>query len=81
MVLYQYRCTGCFGRTAILQRSERTPLETCPYCGGILEQLISALALQVKRTGGYATDDANRSADRVGEGSAAAGTTKVDNEA
>ncbi|HVN76500.1 MAG TPA: FmdB family zinc ribbon protein [Thermoanaerobaculaceae bacterium] len=68
MPLYEYRCTSCGRRTEVLQRLGSAPLSQCPHCGGPLEKLLSAPALQFKGTGWYVTDYANRKAS--GESSA-----------
>ncbi len=59
MPLYEYQCTSCGERTEVLQRLGSAP-PACPHCGGTLEKLISAPALQFKGTGWYVTDYANR---------------------
>ncbi len=60
MPLYEYLCTNCGERTEVLQRLGAAPLTQCPRCGGALERLISAPALQFKGTGWYVTDYAKR---------------------
>ena len=60
MPLYEYRCTNCGERTEVLQHLGEAPLRECPRCGGTLEKLISAPALQFKGTGWYVTDYGHR---------------------
>ena len=60
MPLYEYRCTSCGERTEVLQHLGEAPLRECPRCGGALEKLISAPALQFKGTGWYVTDYGHR---------------------
>ena len=62
MPLYEYRCTKCGERTEVLQRLGAAPPSQCPRCGGVLEKLVSAPALQFKGTGWYVTDYTKRSA-------------------
>ena len=77
MPLYEYECTSCGERTEVLQRlGAASP--PCPHCGGTLEKLVSAPALQFKGTGWYVTDYAKRSASADSKDTAAAGTAKAD---
>ncbi len=64
MPLYEYRCTKCGERTEVLQHLSDAPLAECPRCGGTLEKVISAPALQFKGSGWYVTDYAKRDGDR-----------------
>ena len=50
-----------------IQKFSDPPLTTCPHCGGELEQLISAPAVQFKGTGWYVTDYAKGSSKDVGK--------------
>ncbi len=76
MPLYEYRCTSCGKRIEVLQRLGAAPPSLCPHCGGTLEKVISAPALQFKGTGWYVTDYAKRGASAGGKDHAAAGTAK-----
>lgn len=78
MPLYEYVCTNCGERTEVLQRLGAAPLTQCLHCGGILEKLISAPALQFKGKGWYVTDYAKRSASADIRDSATAGTVKTE---
>jgi putative FmdB family regulatory protein len=62
--LYEYECPkdGTFER---MQKFSDPPLTTCPICGGPVEKLLSAPAIQFKGTGWYITDYARKSS---GEG-------------
>jgi len=57
--LYEYECPkdGVFER---IQRFSDPPLEACPSCGGPIEKLASAPAIQFKGTGWYITDYARK---------------------
>jgi putative FmdB family regulatory protein len=70
MPLYEYRCTKCGERTEVLQHLSDAPLAECPRCGGALEKVISASALQFKGSGWYVTDYAKR------DGNGATGTSE-----
>jgi putative FmdB family regulatory protein len=56
MPLYDYRCDKCGGTIEVLQKFSDEPLTVHEGCGGGLEKLISAPALQFKGTGWYVTD-------------------------
>lgn len=59
MPLYEYECPtdGTFER---MQKFSDPPLTTCPTCGGPVEKLLSAPAIQFKGTGWYITDYARK---------------------
>jgi putative FmdB family regulatory protein len=59
--LYEYHCPvdGTFER---MQKFSDPPLTTCPKCGGPVEKLLSAPAIQFKGSGWYITDYARKSA-------------------
>ena len=78
MPMYEYRCTSCGERTEVLQHLGEAPRSECQRCGGALQKLISAPALQFKGTGWYVTDYAKRSASADSGDSATAGTPKVE---
>lgn len=61
MPLYEYQCKNCQRLTERIQKFSDPPLTICPHCGGELEQLISAPALQFKGGGWYVTDYAKKS--------------------
>jgi putative FmdB family regulatory protein len=59
--LYEYQCKSCHSLTERIQKFSDPPLTVCPHCGGELEQLISAPAVQFKGAGWYVTDYAKKS--------------------
>ena len=61
MPLYEYQCKSCHSLTERIQKFSDPPLTVCPHCGGELEQLISAPAVQFKGAGWYVTDYAKKS--------------------
>lgn len=61
MPLYEYQCKKCHSLTERIQKFSDPPLAICPHCGGELEQLISAPAVQFKGSGWYVTDYAKKS--------------------
>lgn len=56
MPLYEYRCHQCGNIFEAMQKFSDEPLKTHADCGGEVERLISAPALQFKGTGWYITD-------------------------
>lgn len=56
MPIYEFECKKCKARTEVLQKlNDKQPVK-CRQCGGRLERLISASAIQFKGTGWYVTD-------------------------
>jgi len=57
--LYEYECPkdGTFEK---IQKFSDPPLKKCPTCGGPVERLLSAPAIQFKGTGWYITDYARK---------------------
>jgi putative FmdB family regulatory protein len=57
--LYEYHCVkdGTFEQ---VRKFSDPPLEKCPTCGGPIEKLLSAPAIQFKGTGWYITDYARK---------------------
>ncbi len=68
MPLYEYQCKSCHSLTERIQKFSDPPLTVCPHCGGELEQLISAPALQFKGAGWYVNDYAKKSSGTSGSG-------------
>jgi putative FmdB family regulatory protein len=61
MPLYEYECKKCGHRFERIQRFSDAMVKKCPECGGKVEQLISAPAVQFKGSGWYVTDYAKKS--------------------
>ncbi len=80
MPLYEYLCKKCGHRFERIQKFSDRPVKKCPECGGAVEQVLSAPAVQFKGSGWYVTDYAKKSSassdksqdgDRAGAESAA----------
>ena len=56
MALYDYRCKKCGETFEVRQKFSDAPLTVHEGCGGDVQRLISATALQFKGTGWYVTD-------------------------
>ena len=61
MPLYEYLCKKCGHRFEKILKFSDKPIKKCPECGGAVEQLISAPAVQFKGSGWYVTDYAKKS--------------------
>jgi putative FmdB family regulatory protein len=61
MPLYEYQCQKCGHRFEKIQKFSDPTIKKCPECGGRVEQLLSAPAVQFKGSGWYVTDYANKS--------------------
>ncbi len=61
MPIYEYQCTKCQHRFELLQRFTDPQVTECPRCGGEVQQMISAPAVQFKGSGWYVTDYAKKS--------------------
>jgi putative FmdB family regulatory protein len=68
--LYEYQCKKCRHRFEKIQKFSDRPVKKCPECGGAVEQLLSAPAVQFKGEGWYVTDYARkgRGTSESGEG-------------
>jgi putative FmdB family regulatory protein len=67
--LYEYQCDRD-GRFEVIRKFSDPPLKKCPKCGGPIQRLPSAPAIQFKGTGWYVTDYAKKSG---GDGSKESG--------
>ena len=61
MPLYEYECKKCGHRFERIQRFSDPLVKKCPECGGKVEQVLSAPAVQFKGSGWYVTDYAKKS--------------------
>jgi putative FmdB family regulatory protein len=60
MPIYEYQCKKCSAHTEVMQKVSDKPLTKCRKCGGRLEKLLSAPAIQFKGSGWYVTDYAGK---------------------
>jgi putative FmdB family regulatory protein len=61
MPIYEYECKKCHHRFERIQKFADPHIKKCPECGGGLEQVLSAPAVQFKGSGWYVTDYAKKS--------------------
>jgi putative FmdB family regulatory protein len=62
--LYEYRCKKCHHTFEKIQKFSDPPVKKCPECGGPVEQLLSAPAVQFKGSGWYVTDYARQGSEK-----------------
>ncbi|HVW77470.1 MAG TPA: zinc ribbon domain-containing protein [Alloacidobacterium sp.] len=73
--LYEYRCKACGHQFEKIQSFSAPEEKICPVCGGEVERLLSAPAVQFKGSGWYVTDYAGKSASKSPAASAGSGDT------
>lgn len=61
MPLYEYECLKCGRHTEKIENVDGPHLRKCPHCGGKVERLVTAPAIQFKGAGWYVTDYAKKS--------------------
>jgi putative FmdB family regulatory protein len=78
MPLYEYLCNKCGHRfEEIAKFSDKQP-KKCPECGGAIEQVISAPAVQFKGSGWYVTDYAKKSSGSAGSSAPSSSSSEGD---
>ena len=70
---YEYLCNKCGHRFEQIRKFSDKQLRKCPECGGVIEQVISAPAVQFKGSGWYVTDYPKK-----GAGSASSSSSEGD---
>src|SRR5262252_1674097 len=74
MPLYDYRCNLCGETFEVMQKFSDDPLTVHEGCGGEVERLISAPAIQFKGTGWYVTDYGRKGSNGTAESKPASET-------
>ena len=74
MPLYEYQCKKCHHRFEKIQKFSDKMVKKCPECGGPVEQMISAPAVQFKGSGWYVTDYAKKSSSQGSSSSGDSGS-------
>ena len=80
MPLYEYQCVKCGRKTEKIESVDGPHLKKCPHCGGKVETLISAPAIQFKGAGWYVTDYAKKTSGGDSEKTAAGATEAASKE-
>jgi putative FmdB family regulatory protein len=60
--LYEYACLKCKRHTDKIENVNGPHLKKCPHCGGKVEPVITAPAIQFKGSGWYVTDYGRKTA-------------------
>src|SRR4029078_6191794 len=60
MPIYEFECQKCKTHIEVFQKLSDKPPTKCRKCGGKLEKVISAPAIQFKGSGWYVTDYAGK---------------------
>src|ERR1041384_2182117 len=77
MPIYEYQCKKCNAHTEVMQKVTDKPLSRCRKCGGRLEKLLSAPAIQFKGSGWYVTDYAGKKSEGREEKSTTSETSET----
>ena len=81
MPIYEFECKKCKAHIEVYQKMKDKPPVKCRKCGGRLEKLISASAIQFKGSGWYVTDYAGngrKAAEKAEKDSAASSAASDD---
>jgi putative FmdB family regulatory protein len=78
MPIYEYECKKCHHRFERIQKFSDPHVKKCPDCGGPVEQVITAPAVQFKGSGWYVTDYAKKSSSGASSSSSTNGDSKSD---
>lgn len=79
MPIYEFECRKCKAKLEVFQKMSDKPPVKCKKCGGRLEKLVSASAIQFKGSGWYVTDYAGngrRAAEKAEKDTAASSDDK-----
>jgi putative FmdB family regulatory protein len=80
MPLYEYECKKCGHRFEKIVKYSDKPIKKCPECGGTVEQMISAPAVQFKGSGWYVTDYPKKGAGSSSSSESGSGTKDANKE-
>jgi putative FmdB family regulatory protein len=79
--LYEYQCAKCGKRTEKIESISGPHLKRCPLCGGKVERMVTAPAIQFRGSGWYVTDYAGKSSAKEGPTAEVGSTDKKDSSA
>jgi len=74
--LYEYQCKKCKHKFEKIQKFSDPPIKKCPECGGPVEKLLHAPAVQFKGTGWYVTDYAGKNKMETSKPESSSGSDK-----
>jgi putative FmdB family regulatory protein len=81
MPIYEFECRKCKAKLEVFQKMDAKQPTKCPTCGGRLDRLQSAPAIQFKGSGWYVTDYAGngrKAAEKAEKDTAASASTSDD---
>jgi putative FmdB family regulatory protein len=81
MPIYEFECKKCKAHLEVFQKMNDKPPVKCRKCGGRLERLHSAPAIQFKGSGWYVTDyagEGRKAAEKAEKDTASAGASSDD---
>lgn len=82
MPIYEYECKKCKAHIELFQKISDKPPTKCRKCGGRLEKVLSAPAIQFKGSGWYVTDYAGKATKgEKAESESSSGEKKTDSKA
>ena len=76
MPLYEYQCKKCKHKFEKIRKFSDPPIKKCPECGGPVEKLLHAPAVQFKGTGWYVTDYAGKNKMETSKTESSSGSEK-----
>jgi putative FmdB family regulatory protein len=79
--LYEYQCKKCKHKFEKIQKFSDQPIKKCPECGGPVEKLLHAPAVQFKGTGWYVTDYAGKDKSEKSKPESSSGAEKKESSA
>lgn len=81
MPIYEYECKKCKAHIEVFQKISDKPPTKCRKCGGRLERLLSAPAIQFKGSGWYVTDYSGKATkSEKAESESSSGEKKTDSD-
>ena len=81
MPLYEYQCKKCKHKFEKIQKFSDQPIKKCPECGGPVEKLLHAPAVQFKGTGWYVTDYGGKDKSEKSKPESSSGSEKKESSA
>jgi putative FmdB family regulatory protein len=80
MPIYEFECRKCKARSEVLQKLNDKPPSKCSKCGGRLDKITSAPAIQFKGSGWYVTDYAGKNGKKEKQSEEKSETAKSESE-
>ncbi len=81
MPIYEYICKNCEKEFELIQKISDPPAKKCPDCGKKIEKKLSLSSFQLKGTGWYVTDFANKGKEKKADKKESKKETKTESPA